>query len=94
MKDIILDNSYDLEISNGDFVVSTSDSQHQACLLLSDKNGIKEHPLRGVGILNFINDDNSDGLLRETRMEFIADGMTVKRISANGGKINVEAQYE
>jgi len=94
MNDLILDSNYDISISQGDLVVSTSDSQHQACLLLSDKNSLKEFPLRGVGILNFINDDNSDAFLRETRMEFIADGMNIKRLSANNGKIKVEAEYE
>lgn len=93
MKDILLDPDFDLVIKNGDFVIGESANQHQQCLLLAEKASYKQYPLTGVGIASFLKDDNSNELLREIRLQFSKDGMSVNKLGIENGKLKVEAAY-
>jgi hypothetical protein len=93
-KDILLDDTLDLQIVNGDFVVGESTEQHQKILILADKAEFKEYPMRGVGVLRYLEEETPDNLAREIRQEFTIDGMTVNQIKiANDLTIQVDANY-
>lgn len=56
--DILLDETGDLAIKNGDLVIGESTLQHQRILLLATKGGFKQHPTTGVDIQSYLLDDS------------------------------------
>ncbi|MDD2635609.1 MAG: hypothetical protein PHW82_08950 [Bacteroidales bacterium] len=94
MHDLILNNDYDLQVDNGDFVVENSEIQHQGLLLLSEKNDFKEFPDRCVGSRRFVESNDSETYAREISQQFNADGMTVHKIIVNIPEVAIEASYE
>ena len=94
MNDFVMDaTDGDLYIENGDLVIAESDLQHQEDILRSDKGHNKEFPLMGVGLEEFLNDDNIIGMVNEVRRQFKADGMTVNNVLYSLGKLEVDANY-
>ncbi|WP_291122798.1 hypothetical protein [Flavobacterium sp. UBA6046] len=94
MTDILLDDTLDLQIVDGDFVIGESTAQHQKLLILADKGEFKDVPMRGVGARRFLEDSDPSNLAREIRTEFVADGMTVSKIQiASDLTIQVDANY-
>nr|DAQ05171.1 MAG TPA: hypothetical protein [Bacteriophage sp.] len=86
----------DLDLSTGDLLVAESTYQHQRDLLYSDKGHIRQKAEAGVGAVNYMMDNDPEGLLRATRKEFTADGMKVTKVvfAAYSNDLNVEARYE
>jgi hypothetical protein len=94
MKDFVQNTNNDIAISGNDLLIDTSDQQQQERLLLTEKGNIKQFPMAGVGTLVFLEDEDETGLLREISMQFSADGMTVKKLKMESGRLNVNAPYE
>lgn len=94
MKDIILNSNYDISIELGDFVVEDSSIQHQALLLLCDKNDYKENPDSCIGSRRFAENHNSEAYAREISQQFSADGLKVNKIVVDIAEIKIEANYE
>lgn len=94
MIDIGLDASEDLEIATGDFVVVESTAQHQRQLILNNKGDFKQNPSISVGVLNYMDDENFQQLIRAISVEFARDGMDVKRVAlAKDGLVKSDAYY-
>lgn len=94
-NDYLLDNDFDLRIENGDFVAGESSAQHQQLLLLLEKGELRQYPLTGVGLKNFLNDDNLGELYQEIQKQFKADGLTVNRLKIyNDGQMELDATYQ
>lgn len=77
-----------------DLAIVQSDTQHQECLLMTEKGEWKESPLTGVGTVKFLESEDPAGLLREIRVQFGTDGMNVKSVGFQNGQIKVEAGYD
>lgn len=96
MKDILLNSGGDIEIA-GDLAIGDALYQNQALILLSSPGEWKQSPTVGVGIEQFLEDEDdmtAAGLFREIREQLTADGMTVKTLkSIPGGKIGLDATY-
>lgn len=103
-KGIRLDERFDLlvemerndaeEIVSG-LVVGEVTAQNQRTILMAEKGEIKEAPLMGVGVASFLDDDNSDRLFREIRMQLKADRQDVKQIRFSAtGQLEINAGYE
>lgn len=83
VKDILVDEDFDLIIKDGDFVVGESTQQHQRFLLLLNKGESKQSPTIGVGLRNFILDDgDGDELESIITSEFENDGMKITKLNA------------
>lgn len=95
MTDILTDENGEVLTDNGDFVTGNSDYQHQHFLLLFQKGELKEKPDVGTGLINFLNESDIDGMLREIRIQFEKDGMEVKALGFDEqlGKLNYDANY-
>ncbi len=92
MTDFLLDD--DLDLLDADVIVGESTAQHQKLLILAAKGEFKDVPMRGVGAMSYLEDDNPSNLAREIRTEFAADGMTVNKIQiAPDLTIQVDANY-
>ena len=96
MKDYKQQPDGDLDLTTGDLLVAESTYQHQRDLLDSDKGHIRQKAEAGVGAVNYMMDNDPEGLLRATRKEFTADGMKVRKVAfaAYSNDLNVEARYE
>lgn len=94
--DIMLDESGDIAIKNGDLVVGESSAQHQRLLLLCSPGDIMSAPLVGVGLMSYTNDDaNADELTKNIQKQFEADGMRVKKITGDAiDELIINAEYK
>ena len=93
-NDILLDENYDLKITNGDFTVGESTRQHQAILLLCEKGENREFPTLGVGVNTWLLEETMGDLNSEIKREFARDGMNVQKVKIEDGQLNIIAQYE
>jgi hypothetical protein len=81
-------------IRNGDFVPGESTRQHQRRLLMAHKGEYKQHPLAGVGLRDYVDDENPDAMIREIRKQLVADGMRVDSIQIIPNGLHIDASYE
>lgn len=93
MKDFLIDESGDLRIENGDFVIGTSDGQNQNILLVCEKGDFKENPQVGVGLGQYLESDTGDDLIAEIRRQFVADGLTIDKLSITSKQFELNAHY-
>jgi hypothetical protein len=92
-KDIITDNDSDLNISNGDLLISESDSQHIDHILTANKGHFKQSPLIGAGIIEFINNSASEQEIRQRiKLQLESDGFSVRQVKINSGNIEIDAE--
>ena len=82
-QDILMDSEGNWMVENGDFVIGESDDQHVEILLASRKGMIRETPVIGAGITDFVNKQNIDlnGLEREITVNLQADGYKSKKLA-------------
>lgn len=91
--DILL-NDYVPMVKKGDLVIGESTRQHQLLLLVTEPGELRRFPTRGVGINNYLSDEDNGQLRLAIKKEYEADGMKVSQIRAIGSKVNVEGSYE
>lgn len=87
----------DLAIRNGDFVIGESTKQHQNHLLIANKGELINNETSGVGLKNYLSDDEVDGaeLKSVIQEEFEADGMSINKLRLNGiVESEIDAEYE
>ncbi len=85
IKDIILDENFDLVIENGDFKISNSDMQHIELICITDVGHWKQSPLLGVGIMKYIaSSGQQDALKRAINIQLASDGYKVNQILLKG----------
>ena len=82
-----------MQMRDGDFVMGEATKQHQRKLMMTQKGEYKQNPLTGVGVANYLDDENPDDLMRETRKQFVQDGMTVNKLLMTTKGISVDANY-
>lgn len=78
--DYLHDSDDDLKIENGDFVKGESTKQHQGLLVRLKKGELRQFPKTGVGIEDFLQDDNPGDAHMEIQKQLEADGMVVREI--------------
>lgn len=96
MKDLLLNDAGDLQITGAGLVIGISDQQHQEHLLIGQKGSVKQFPDTCVGIENYINTSDTTDMLREIRYQYEQDGMVVNTISYDEqqGKLTHDAEYK
>lgn len=93
--DLLLTDGLDLQENaiTLDWIEGESTAQHQQLLVKTEKGSWKENPTVGVGAWRFVESEDVAGLLREIRLQFSGDGMTIKQLAPINGKIEIEAPY-
>lgn len=90
MMDIMLDDNMDLMIGiNGDFVIDNPFVQDQLLLCETDKNDWKENPEIGIGLDNYLEDEDDGEMNSEIREQYVMAGMQVEKIIKEAKKIIV-----
>lgn len=103
-KGILLSDDSDIKIKpvlNSDglivsgLTVGESVYQQQTLLLVLNKGEIKENPMVGVGISDYILDDvGNDSITQEISAQFTNDGMRIFDLVISGGNLQIDARYE
>lgn len=75
-----LHDSDDLKIADGDFAKGESTMQHQSLLVRLKKGELRQFPKTGVGIEDFLQDDNPGDVHVEIQKQLEADGMVIRDI--------------
>ena len=93
---MITDYLYDdtAPIKDGDFVVGESEQHHIEDIIVSNKGEYRQHPLLGVGGLNFLNSSLSiDDIRKQISVQLNYDNFKVEEIAKLAtGEIRVIAR--
>jgi hypothetical protein len=93
--DLLLDENGDLRTANGDFVVGDATEQNKVLLLISQMGEWKQNPTVGIGIQDFIEDDNLNEMANAIRKGFANDGMKVGSVQVFvDGSFKIDAEYD
>ena len=84
----------DIDLIGDDISYTISDGRHKRDILLSKPGDIIEAPLLGVGIFDYLNNENPETMLRSIRQNFVRDGMRVSSLSYVNGAIKEDASYD
>jgi hypothetical protein len=86
--DFIGDDTNDLLIQDGDFVVGPSETQHISDMLLAAPGAYKQSPLLGINIYNELNGDsgqvNMNAIRKRIQLNAQMDGMVINSLMLNG----------
>lgn len=78
VKDILLDENFDLRIAHGDIVIGDSDEQHLQLIAILEQGQIRHSPLTGLGItkklLSPLSPKQKDEIRRDTYLQLEIDG--------------------
>lgn len=94
MKDVLLSESGDLLIQNGDLVIGESSQQHVGLLVELHKGELKEFPTTGFGISRYLKKSTASltRFTRELKIELEADGFPDAKISISEDLSNLEIE--
>ena len=96
MKDYCQTHNGDLDLSTGDIYPTESTAQHQRDLVLGDMGHIRHRPELSVGAVEYLLNEDKEGLLRRTRQVLAADGQKVRKVAYDtmNCKFQIDAAYE
>lgn len=86
----------DLDLSTGDLYPAESTTQHQRDLLLGDLGHIRHRPELGIGAVEYLLNNDREGLLRRTRQMLTADGQKVEKVGYDTQtyELEIKSRYE
>ena len=88
--DITLDNNFDLQIVDGDFLVSVSDEQNIELLLISCAGMWKQYPLVGANIKGDVNGLFNDVMKNTIKQQLVSDGYNGVTFKFNQNTANLD----
>ena len=94
MKDIIIDDEFDLIFTNGDFLVDDSKDQSVQMLLLSAQGEWKEHPEAGADIRKAENGLIDQFLERNIRVQLEADNFNIEKLIIGSDGFQITGDYD
>ncbi len=82
-NDFQIDETGDLVIRNGDFVIAPCDNQNVLDIIVSNPGWWRKYPACGVGIQNYQSGSGQQQQLESNiRLQLIADGFNVQSVTA------------
>lgn len=95
MKDILLEESGELQIEDGDFAIGGSTIQNQTLILVAHQGEFKNTPAIGVGIGDLLLSDELLEFRHRIRSQFAMDGLKIKKLELYEiGNLKIDASYE
>lgn len=89
-KDIILNESYDVAIVNGDFVIGDNLNQELGCLLAAKPGDFKQSPLTGIDLQSHLLNEGTDELNRKIRLVLKKEGLQLNTLTFKNGQIIID----
>lgn len=87
----------DIDLSTGDIQwcdTEPATAQHKRDILLASQGDYKESPLSGVGVVDYLNDDEDNLFLRDIARQMQFDGIDVKGVYVDDtGEIIIDGGY-
>lgn len=94
-KDFLNDGDGDLLIKDGDLVIDDSGAQHEMDMFLTGRGEIREFPTIGIGLFDWIDDDNLGDLPHIIQEQFEKDSATVNKLRVyDDGTIDRDIKYD
>lgn len=92
MQGILLNKeTFELELSNKQLSIGTTDEQNVQLILLTNKGEWKEHPVLGAGLLSFLHSNASDmQIQRQIRLQLSLDNIKPKTLQVNNKILTIE----
>ena len=84
----------DLLAGKGGISVGDTSQQNQYLILATHPGEWKENPLIGVGIGDYVNDNETDFVSHNIHEQFRMDGITIDQMTVKPGDIHIAASYQ
>lgn len=93
--DIMINEAYDIAIESGDFVIGENLNQQVACLLAANKGDYKQSPDMGVGLDNYLLDDEDQTAMnREFRVQATKERLRVNSFQMRNGQLYLDVKRQ
>ncbi|MBW7848331.1 MAG: hypothetical protein H3C41_09660 [Bacteroidales bacterium] len=93
--DIMINEAYDIAIESGDFVIGENLNQQVVCLLAANKGDYKQAPGMGVGLDNYLLDDEDQTAMnREFRVQAAKEGLRVNSFQMRNGQLYLDVKRQ
>lgn len=84
----------DILVGKNGVSIGDTSQQNQYLILVSHPGEWKENPLLGVGIGDYVNDNETDFIRHSIYENFRMDGIEIEKMTVNPGDIKIAAQYK
>lgn len=84
----------DIDISNGIIEIVEPTQQHKRDILISSQGDFKQSPTTGVGLVKYINSNDTSAIIRNVSRQMQRDGIKVKRVQYTNGELIINGEYE
>ena len=74
--------------------IGDTSQQNQYLILVSHPGEWKENPLLGVGIGDYVNDNETDFIRHSIYENFRMDGIEIEKMTVKPGDVQIAAQYK
>lgn len=92
-KDILLDNTGDLSIKDGDWEVGDSIAQETMLILKLNPGEFKMWPLLGPGLVRLMNGNSTASEMRQKiKLHLRMDKKEAKNLTFNNGAFNIDVE--
>lgn len=83
--------TFELELSNKQLSIGTTNEQNVQLILLTNKGEWKEHPVLGAGLLSYLHSNASDmQIQRQIRLQLSLDNIKPKTLKVNNKILTIE----
>ncbi|MCT4580846.1 MAG: hypothetical protein N4A35_05455 [Flavobacteriales bacterium] len=89
--DILTDDTGDIAIRNGDFVIGDSLHQEVDTIVSLNQGELKQFPLIGPNIISMLKSSNIEEVKRKLKLHLELDNKQVGKMKVNNGVINIDA---
>lgn len=84
----------DILVGKNGVSIGDTSQQNQYLILVSHPGEWKESPLVGVGIGDYVNDNETDFIRHSIREQFWMDGITIEKMTVKPGDVKITAAYQ
>lgn len=92
-NDILLDDNWDLQVENGDFVTGEDLSQRTGLLLATTEGEWRQSPTVGVGTAMYLHSNSEMEFRRKIKKQFKDDGLQLTEFKKVGTELNINTEY-
>lgn len=84
----------DILVGKNGIAIGDTSQQNQYLILASHPGEWKENPLLGVGIGDYVNDNETDDIKHTIRENFKTDGIIISKMTVKPGDVRITAEYK
>lgn len=83
----------DIDLSSG-IDMTEPTQQHKRDILLASPGDFKQTPLLGVGLIYYVNANDTSTMLRNVSRQMQRDGIKIKRVGYDGNELIIDGKYK